>query len=497
MLLAPRAIRSRGLQGALRFAIALGMVAIATLASLRVLDEPSLAVAAIIPVLAVMGVGAFVLPVHVLPTVALAILAFVPTRFVPNDGPFTALPALALLLGVWVFRRVILGQGEEAGVHRVALGPRLAVYTTGLLFMLWISFSAVMTRSDTSIGWVTAFAASVLLPLVVWDARREVALLRKTLFVAGAIVGAYALVEMVLESSPVWDAVYGALGMGREFGFSVYRARAGFSHTLFLGAFLVIPAALALASWLRTGRGWYLVAGLLSAGGVVATVSRGSIAALGVAAALAAVLVPAFGGVTLRRWLAYVGLSVVGAVVVLFFSPLAARTQSIESDLSGEVRERAISVAIRAADYSGWMGTGPATSGATSRLFDTIIIENSLLQLLISVGIPGLVMFLAFIAALLWHAGANRDPAVILAIVAYIVAITAFNSIDAVRNMHILIGFLALLALHSGQSDIPRSRTSDGTIGESVPPSTAHTLMERMRRERPPATPSDMARSVV
>ena len=94
------------------------------------------------------------------------------------------------------------------------------------------------------------------------------------------------------------------------------------------------------------------------------------------------------------------------------------------------------------------MGTGPGTSGQTARLLDSIIIENSMLQLLISVGIPGLLLFVAFLGSLVWCAWARGDLGVGLAVIGYAIAITGFNSLDAVRNMHILIGFLALLAVH-------------------------------------------------
>lgn len=427
------------------------VVAAMTAAILRVSD-PSLELAIVLPFLALVGVLAFLIPVHTLPSVALVVLALLPTRWLPSGGPFNALPPLAILLVVWILRRVVLGQmpaGVEGARDVRPLAPRFAVWAVAAVLAVWLVLSVVLARGgDTSIGWTTSFLASALLPLLVLDARAEARVLMRTFLVVGAIAGGYMLLEMLLGFSPLY-------GSGtREFEFSVYRARGAFAHPLFAGAFLTIPAALGIGQWLTTGRRWPLLAGALAAAGVVATVSRGSIAALGVAVGFALIAAPVFiGWRHVRRWFALLVASALAAVVVLTLSPLADRADSIESQLSAGVRERALEVAILAGERFGWAGTGPGTSGVTSRLFDEIVIENSLLQLLISVGIPGLALFLLLFAALAWAAWANRALGVVLALIAYVVAISGFNSIDAVRVMHVLIGFLVILALHASPLD--------------------------------------------
>lgn len=453
-LVARRSARDRVLLILVLLATALA-VAVTTAAALRVL-EPSFALAAALPALAVLGLVVFLVPVHTLPTIALAILALFPTRLIPNDGPFNALPPLAIVMGIWVFRRVVLGQrpagddGELVDLHR--MGPRFAVYATGLLLAAWLLISTFLEGGgETSVGWTMSFVASVLLPLLVIDARVEARLLARAFLVLGAVVGVYLLIEMVLGGSPLYGGLATiAGGVEREFAFSVYRAHAAFSHPLFAAAFLTVPAALGIGMWLTSGRWWPLIAGALAAAGIVATVSRGSILALGVAVGFALLISPVFiGWQNVTRWLQLLGLTALGGIAVLNFGPLAERADSIESQLSAGVRERAIGVAVEAAEHSGWIGTGPGTSGVTGRLFDTIIIENSLLQLLISVGIPGVLLFLAFLAALMWQAWTQLNLGVVLAIIAYLVSISGFNSLDAVRSMHVVIGFLVLLAVHS------------------------------------------------
>ncbi len=55
-------------------------------------------------------------------------------------------------------------------------------------------------------------------------------------------------------------------------------------------------------------------------------------------------------------------------------------------------------------------------------------------------------------------------------IIAYVVAITGFNSLDAVRNMHVLIGILALLAVHT--SDARARPISDAATSSTFAPTT-------------------------
>lgn len=439
------------------FALAVAFTGAVIVAMLRVVEEPTLGVALAMPLLAVMAIGMLAVPVHMLPSIALAVIALVPTRLLPATGPFNALPPLAILMLIWVLRRLVLDhRGPRTNVLPSVrgLGPRLAVYATAIMLAVWLLLSTVRAGAgDTSVGWTIAFVGSALAPLLVFDAREEVALLRKVLLIVGAIVGANIFIEMLLGFSPVYGLIAALAGGGRTFEFSVYRASGAFSHPLFAGAFLTIPAVVGIGTWLTTGRRWTLVCGLFAAVGVLGTVSRGSLGALGASVGIAVLIAPFFlGWKNIKRWFVLLGLTVAGGIAVLNFGPLLERSDSIESQLSATVRDRAVAVALDAAAYGGWFGTGPGTSGQTGRLFDSIIIENSLLQLLISIGIPGLVLFLAFIGSLVWAAWARGDLGVGLAVIAYIISITGFNSIDAVRNMHLLIGILGLLAIHDSDA---------------------------------------------
>jgi hypothetical protein len=401
-------------------------------------------------------VGLFLLPVHWVPSTAVLVLAFFPSRFIPNDGPFRALPPITLILVVWAFRRLVLRQGgsaaDEAGLPPFhARGLRLWVYVPAAFMLMWLGYSILTsTSTSTSISWSMSFVLAVITPMLVPDSRREGLAVRKALMWSGAILGAYAVIELVLQRSPIYGTIYDALGRNIDREWSVYRSFASFSHPLAAAAFFTIPAMVSLAEWMKSGRFRYLVLAGGAMLGVFATVSRGSILALAVGAGFVFVCALFDPAVRARgRMLGFVALGLFGAVFAATFAPLQERADSLEAGLSNEARELGLIVAFKAAAYGGWLGTGPGTSGQTARRFDDVVIENSMLQLLISIGIPGLITVVALVAGLIINALGNRDVGAAAATVALAVSFASFNVLDAVLYLHILVGLLVLLSLSS------------------------------------------------
>lgn len=439
-------------------AAAIGVVVAVAVRTTGAVD-PAVAIA--VPLLLIAAASLFFVPVHVLPAIALAGFSLVPMRLVPSDGPFNAVPPMTIILAIWVFRRVVLGQRaaivDPVG-DRDALGPRYIAYVAAILLLVWALISTAMSGwSETSVGWTASFAIGALSVLLVFDARAEARVLLSTWIVLGGVLGAYAVVELVLQASPLFDAVYAVVGGASDNPWSVYRAEASFSHPLFAATYFTVAAALGIGSWLSSSRVRDLVFGCLAAVGVAATVSRGAI----LAAAIAIVVIGLAGLLLLgrragNRIAALIGIAVVGAIALLNFQPLAERQDSIESTLSAGARDLGFDVAMRAAAYSDWLGTGPGTSGITGRIFDEVVIENSALQILISMGIPGLLLFAALLGALVVCAARHRNVAAIGAIVGFSIVISSFNAIDAVRSMHLLLGLLVILAVHAPTPWVPR-----------------------------------------
>ncbi|TFB73338.1 hypothetical protein E3O06_08940 [Cryobacterium glaciale] len=396
----------------------------------------------------------FLVPTHILPAVALATFALIPARVLPQDGPIGALPLTTMIIVVWAVRRLLTGPADLPGP--AAPAPfRSATRYFALLFLVWSLFSLVRsTDVQASLGWIISFSAGVLLPLSIVNASREAYWIRRVWLVLGAWLGAYAVLEGALRANPIWGTLFSVLGLSDSQHWSVYRATASFGHPLFAGLFFAVACALAIGVWLRENSKPALLAAVFSGLGLVATVSRGAILSAAIAIAFAYAVSLVLRGD--KRWgkFALLAVLMVVAVIGLFqFDAFTARNNSIEAELSSQARDLGVWVSLQAANLTGWIGSGPGTSGITGRLFNEVTIENSLLQLLISIGLPGVVLFLLVIGSAVAHALSRRAVGAAAALVAYTVCIAGFNAIDALRPMHLLLGCLLILALNPTQTD--------------------------------------------
>lgn len=426
----------------------------------------------------------FLVPVEILPAVALTVFALVPSRILPQDGPLGALPLTSIILVVWAARRIILGQGNDyhvsPGGARAPGSPhereqfKAAAVISGALFLAWAVFSLVRSVDlQASAGWLISFTAGALLPLAVGRATREAIWIRRSWLILGGWLGLYAVVEAVLQVNPLWGNLYIALGVTDAQHWSVYRAEASFGHPLFAALFFAVACAMAIGVWLTSTSRWTLVAGIFSGLGLVATVSRGAMLGGAVAVMVAYLAAMVIGGE--KRWnrFALLGLlGVVGIFGIFQFDAFTARNDSTEAARSSGARDTGVWVAGQVADLTDWLGSGPGTSGISGRLFDDVVIENSLLQLLMSVGLPGLILFIGMIGAAFLHAlsrGAVGDMAGLLA---YAICISGFNAIDALRPMHLLLGCLLILTVNPGvdvRPDRALRRSAAGTRAQ-IPP---------------------------
>lgn len=395
------------------------------------------------------------LPVQILPAVALVTFALVPARILPQDGPIGALPLTTMIIVIWAVRRLL-------PTHARPTTPpapfRSATRYFALLFLVWTLFTLARTTDlQASLGWMISFSAAVLLPLTIGTSTREAYWIRRAWLLLGAGLGAYAVIEAVLRFNPIWGTLFSALGLTDHQHWSVYRSDASFGHPLFAALFFAVAAALAIGIWLQENSKPALAAAVLSGLGLVATVSRGALLAAAIAIGFAyAVSLVVRGD---KHWgkFALLAALMVAAVVGLFqFDAFTARNNSVEAELSSQARDLGVWVSVQAANLTGWLGSGPGTSGITGRLFNEVTIENSLLQLLISIGLPGLILFLLMIGSAVAHAVSRRAVGAAAALVAYTVSIAGFNAIDALRPMHLLLGCLLILALNPlGAKTVP------------------------------------------
>lgn len=405
---------------------------------------------------------AFSLPVKVLPAAALVLYAAVPARLLPDSALVSLMPIGTVLLVIWRLRLWVLSsigsrsrsqRGERTGHDSPESTHVVAALFAGL-FVAWAVISAVVHASGPfAVGWMISFSVAVFVPLTVRDASKEAKIVGQTWVGVGAIAGAYAVFEFLTGGSPLFGALYEAVGAQSSQHWSVYRAEVSFGHPLFAGAFLAVATALAAGTWIARGGRLYLAAAALSAAGVVSTLSRGSMVATIVAVALGLLLATMGRGRGRGGRAAFIALAAAAAIVVVFqLDAFNERANSVEAELSAGARDTGLTVAIQSAQYSSFLGTGPASSGQTASQFGTVVIENSFLQVLISLGLPGLLTLVGFLAAVFVVAlRAGRLPEA-SALVALVIALSGFNGIDAVRATHLMLGLVVLLALHGRKS---------------------------------------------
>jgi hypothetical protein len=460
-MLTRRKIR-RTVWQALFIAAAALMVVVVSLLAPRFVNEFGIIVVPL-ALLAFAAVAVLLLvPVEILPALALTVFALLPSRLLPQDGPLGALPLTTIILVIWAGRRIFLGQGNDhdavpggaRGSTRLPANEpfKAAAVISGSLFFAWAVFSLVRSVDfQASAGWLISFTAGALLPLAVGRATREAVWIRRTWLILGGWLGAYAVVEAALQTNPLWGNLYIALGATDSQHWSVYRAEASFGHPLFAALFFAVACAMAIGVWLTNNSRWTLLAAIFSGLGLVATVSRGAMLAGAIAVLVAYLVSMVISGE--KRWSRFALLAVLGVVGIfgIFqFDAFTARNDSTEAALSSGARDTGVWVAGQVADLTSWLGSGPGTSGISGRLFDDVVIENSMLQLLMSVGLPGLILFIGFIGSAFLHAlsrGAVGDMAGLLA---YAICISGFNAIDALRPMHLLLGCLIILTLNPG-----------------------------------------------
>ena len=421
-----------------------------------------------------------VVPVHVLPLVCLLVIFAVSDRITDFTLFPVLTPATAVLL-LWLGRR---WWGAAKG-HRVAALPRSrtkqAPIAISVLLVVWLCVLLVVSPTRLGLSWTVTYATAVVATQLVPDTTEETRLLRGVLPWAGAVAAGYALLQTTFEQNWVFTPVLRLLGRTTvEQHWAVYRSDGSFGHPLVAGLFFAVVLAFCIGRWLETGR---LVFGLLAVAnglGIICTVSRGSYVAAGVGVAgvivLALFFPHRFGRA--RHLLMLTGCAVF-AYLAVNTSSFLDRGMSQEAQASTAVREGLPYITIATARQYHWLGSGPATSLTAAAPFNSqgLRIENSYLQLLISVGLPGLACFVAALAALVLIALRLRNFGAAAGLIALAVGLFGFAAIDGLRNVLVLLGLLAMMALHREEAVPPTTRRAPVHKREPAPPIPLETVL--------------------
>ncbi len=399
-------------------------------------------------------------PVHVLPTVALVAFVLVPHKiFEASIVP--PLPVALVVVAVWLIRRLV----RQRGSVPVPIGRVKAIYLlVASAFVAWSLLTTVWSINPArSLGWTVLFATLALAPSFLADLTAEARLLARVWPVMGAVLGVWAIIESITQFS-LYERLYGLLRIPYlDQHWEVFRTSLSFGHPLYAGAFLAATAALAFGI-LIARPGWLIaVCTTLTVAGLVTTVSRGAFLGLGAAVLVMLVAALVTADAHNRRWrLLLTGGSVLAAVAVVFSPPVLQRLGSSDASGSDLFRLRVLETVFQEAAQSGWMGVGAGNS-RLAVLDQVTFIESSLLQLLLSVGIIGLLLAgLILVVAVIGGLG-RRNFAFVGALIALSIALTTFNALDDLYTTHVILG-LVLLGVWGGGIQSPTRDRSGGWV---------------------------------
>lgn len=443
----------------LAFPAAVAVVALAaTAAALAAVDGVSRW-----PLLGALGAAAlaalFVIPVRVLPTVALVMTVFLPYRLLHAAG-FTVSTPITLILGVWALRKAIAHR--EPSQSRRALSVAVPAI---LLLVCAVLHTVVSARVTMSLGWTVTFALAVAIPLLVRDARADTKLLGSAFGAVAAVAAAVALGQAALHANPLYDAAYTALGLPSVQHWEVYRVDGSFGHPLNAGLFFSVALAFSAGRWVETRRRRFAANALLQAVALAFTVSRSAYIAAGVGVLFVVVagLLSARGLSRGRSLLIVAGFGLF-ALITLQSSLFVERATSAEAASSTQARDALLQISLDAAGSTNWLGGGVAAGTIVAEPFNylRLPIENAYLQLLLGIGVPGLILFVWLITAAVVRAWRRCDVAAAGACVAFATGVAGYAAMDTNMNVLALLGLVLLLCAAGGPGAAEGSGTAEG-----------------------------------
>jgi O-antigen ligase len=392
----------------------------------------------------------FLLPVETLPAVTMLAMALVPVNDLPLPTAARVASPAVLVLAVWFVRR------EMGGTGRVSGTVPGSVRWVGLALVGWLAITTLATISASrSAVWDLCFAVSVLLPLALGLTRREARIAIDALIYVGLGLAVFAVVEYLLHRNPIFAHLYQEAPFPIEQRWSTYRVTTFLGHPLNNALFFSAAAAAGFARYLESRRTLYLAGFLLALIALLLTGSRGALYLTPVALiAVVAVEVRA-GALTMQRLgrLALIAGLALAALFALYSQTVGLRADSTEAHASTDVRYRALDESLHIAGDNDYLGTGPGTSNSAKEedILNPgdvdIAIENSYLQLLVSIGLPGVVLVIALFGAVIGTGFRLRNIAAAGALTSMALAIGTYNFIEGVRPDLLFLGLLGACCL--------------------------------------------------
>ena len=356
---------------------------------------------------------------------------------------FPELPAVAhpgyLAIWMWAFKAAAQRSREsESAQTRLSRAPE--ILCIGAL-LGWAVVITVVQGELNGIGWVLQFsvvALPLLLPTAMGHDLRQIAGFM-TLWTC--VLAMYTVLEFMRASNPLYESALQGLSIDLSTRWATYRSYGSFGHPLYAGTFFAVAAAAAFGEWLKSGRWYWVVTTGLAVGALVTTVSRGAAIAAGVGLLVAFVLQRSGSAGISRRVIALVGIAFAAATYIQ--TVWAERSGSVEATTSADARQRVVGIAWRVSGEGQHVGWGASSSQAAFREIggSMLVLENSFLQILVSLGLPGLILFATLMLLVFRPAFRSRNAGAAGALSALVLAIAGYNAIEGIPTVCILLFF--------------------------------------------------------
>lgn len=421
-----------------------------------------------IPTLAIFlglfGLGVlFVVPPDTLPLLAMCVFCLIPVNDLPLPSVFRAMSPGVIIFAVWLLRRTR---------RQVVPVPRLTKYSAYFVFLCLLTTTIFTISLSRSLVWTFAFTASVLLPIFVGGfTAKEGRLIVVGLIALATCLSCFAIAEYMLRNNPLFGHLYAEAPYPLLQHWSTYRVTTTLGHPLNNALVFAAAAAAAFAAYLETKLTRFLLAFMLTLIGVFLSGSRGALELTPIVIVVVMVsYIRARKGPL--RGLGRVVVLIAASVVVagaLYAQTIGARAESGEARSSTNARYEDIRVGMARAEQLHFLGSGPGTSNsAKNEGVETIgdsrlVIENSYIQLFVSIGIPGLTLVLLLFGSLVRDGLKRRALPAAAAFLSTILVIATYNFAEGVRPGLILLGLLggACLASSTVDSSVNQFTTRD------------------------------------
>jgi O-antigen ligase len=405
-----------------------------------------------------------------LATLVLAVVALLPFEHIPtiDVAGFTLKLSYVVLLvlipmGLWQYR-------DMRFVNMPAYEKLLVGFAgTALLAQIW----SPDLRRTVVIGvlWFAMIMVFFILRRIFSDAvlRSRAA---DVLIMVSVVVCLFAVYQFFADIAGIPSAFTGLRPQYQQAVLGFPRAHATALEPLYLASFLLVPLFLSLARHIATGRYRYCAAAVLILSVIIIGVSRGALLALTLTLPIFAVTV--IRGIGWNRLGIQAGAKILAVVLVSLgisvgmigvalgaqgITRVSSHAQVDDASIEGgsvDSRLDTYTTALRLFEEAPVFGRGPGSVGPLTVKDDATLAEqgyglinNQYLELLVEVGLVGLVAYLAFLFALLFSALRSLRQRFSLELVALIIGCVAmfiqYNFFSTLYILHMWV-FLAWTA---------------------------------------------------